>query len=209
MDDKLKILGKLIEKRNDGIPKSEFGKSKKILNILDELLKNDFIKELKIKKRIFLFITEKGESEFIKKINYDEKLEIINQNIINIKSEIKKLTETLNYLCDLINNVKPEKNIKNLKEIDIESEIFLIYKELSKKSYSYLGGLVPIPSITVYLVKKYNLKESDVHKSIYELYNKGKVSFEMGDKKTGNLETPDGKKYYYLRFKEWKSGNQF
>jgi len=205
MDSKLEILRKLIEFKVDGYPKSSFGKSESIKSQIAQLLKDGLIKEKKVKNKIFLQITEKGEIEFIKESSGDQKLELINQSLNNIKESfesnfgmIKKILESL-----------LEKSKEIIKEIDIDSEIYKVYKELSNTTYSYLKGLVPIPSIISSIIQKFNLSQKDIHRAIYELYLKGDVIFEMGDKKEGNLETPDGKKYYYLRFKKWRNGKRF
>lgn len=198
MYDKLEILKKLIESKGDGVPKREFGKSKGVTSQIDQLLKDGLIKEKKVNKKIFLIITEKGEIEFIKEMSKDQKLELINQNLNKIRESFEANFNIVKKLLDsLLNESKT-----STKEIDLDSEIYKVYKELSTKSYSYLGGLVPIPSITSSIIQKFNLNEKDIHRAIYELYLKGDIIFEMGDKKEGNLEAPDGKKYYYLRFKK-------
>ncbi len=196
MDLKLEILKKLLQKKNEGIPKSEFGRRKVVTNSIGELIRSKFIKERKVGRRKYLFITERGEIKFIELATKEDKLEIVINKLDDVK---KTLEENMQLIEDLLKSIR---NTKIKKKIDINKEIYRVYKDLSEGTYSYLRNLVPIPSITAQLVNKFDLTPEEIHKAIYELYLKGEVSFEMGDKKEGNLVTPEGKKYYYLRFKK-------
>jgi len=89
MDSKLEILRKLIEFKVDGYPKSKFGRSETIKSQIAQLLKDGLIKEKKVKNKIFVQITEKGEIEFIKESSVDQKIELINQNLNNIKESLE------------------------------------------------------------------------------------------------------------------------
>jgi len=203
MDKKIEILSKLIENRNIGLKQSSLGKSDKIKNLLNQLLKEGLIKKEKAKKGRgeIIFITEKGEIEFIKCIEKDEFQEYLKNSINQIQDEIKKLNNNIEILIKFL-SLKEDSISKLEQKIDLESEIYKTYKDLSSKEYSYLGGLVPIPSIVAKLIQKFNFNTKDIHKAIYDLNLKGELILEYGDKKEGNLIAPDGKSYYYLKFKK-------
>lgn len=201
MNDKIKILSKLIENRDSGLTQTNLGKSEKVKNDLNQLLKEGLIKKEKIKGRDRYFITEKGEIEFIKNINKNEFQEFLKEKVSYIQDEIKKLNENIEQLVKFL-SLKGEGISSTELKIDLKNEIYKIYKDLSLKEYSHLGGLVPIPSIVAKLIQSLNVSVNQIHNSIYELYLKGEVALEYGDKKEGNLITPDGKNYYYLKFKK-------
>ncbi|MCX8094567.1 MAG: hypothetical protein N3D74_00005, partial [Caldisericia bacterium] len=69
MDKEMEILKKLIANRLDGLTKSSFkGKSKDVLN---KLIKDGFAKIVKVNRGERVFISEKGEIEYINKISKD------------------------------------------------------------------------------------------------------------------------------------------
>jgi len=200
-----KILSKLIEKRVEGIPKSKLIKSKEDETIFKDLLKNGLIKVEKGRRGEKVFITEKGELEFIKNMEKDQFEDYLSKIISQIEGEIKKLNENFENLIKILSIRTNQK----AQEKSLYDEIYKVYKDLSSKDYSYLGGLVPIPSIVSYLIQKGNLKVDEIHRALYELYLKGELTLEYGDKKEGNLVTPDGKSFYYVKFKKWKIGKRF
>ena len=198
MDLKLEILKKLLQRKNEGVPKSEFGRGKLVTESIHELIRTKSIKEKKVGRKKYLFITEKGEIKFAELATKNDKFEVVISKLNEVKETFE---ENMQLIKDILKSIKSTKiNLK--KEIDIYKEVYRVYKDLSEGTYSYLGKLVPIPSITAQLINKFDLTSEEIHQAIYELYLKGEVSFEMGDKKEGNLVTPEGKKYYYLRFKK-------
>lgn len=202
MDNEInKILSKLIEKRKDGATKKDLPKSEKSKKILEKLIKDGFVKSEKIGRSERFFITDKGENEFIKRMEKESFENFVKDRINDLQSEIKRLNENIENLIKFL-SVRKEFSSKIQEKIDLNDEIYRVYKELSTKNYSYLAGLVPIPSIVSNLLQKYNLSVQEIHNTIYNLYLKGEISLEYGDKKEGNLVTPDGKSYYYLKFKK-------
>lgn len=201
MDKEIEILSKLIEKRRDGVAKSKLVSTEKEKEILNKMIKDELVTVKKFGKGEKVFITEKGEVEFIRRMSKDKFQDFLMQKVNEIHDEIKKLNENFKNLMDILsirNEIKPKIDEK----IELSNEIYKTYKELSTKDYSFMSGLVPIPSLVANLIQKYNLKLEDIHKKIYELYLKGEVILEYGDKKEGNLVTPEGKSFYYIKFKK-------
>lgn len=131
----------------------------------------------------------------------DEFQEFLKQKANELHDEIKKLNENFESLMKILSIMGETKTIIEGK-INLTNEIYKTYKELSTKDYSFMAGLVPIPSLVANLIQKYNLKAEEIHKAIYELYLKGEVLLEYGDKKEGNLVTPEGKNFYYIKYKK-------
>jgi DNA-binding PadR family transcriptional regulator len=196
-----KILSKLIEKRKDGVGKKDLPSGEKFKEILSKLIKDGFAKSEKVGRGEKFFITEKGEIEFIKRMEKDSFENFVKDRINDLQSEIKKLNENLENLIKIL-SIKKETLTKFGEKVNLFDEIYRVYKELSTKNYSYLAGLVPIPSIVSSLIQRYGVSVQEVHNAIYNLFLKDEILLEYGDKKEGNLVTPDGKSYYYLKFKK-------
>ncbi|MEM2928874.1 MAG: hypothetical protein QXP60_07915 [Nitrososphaerota archaeon] len=201
MNDKVKMLSLLIENKNEGLSKTCFKKIRNFENLLNELMKNGSIKTKKVGRWERYFITDQGEIEFIKEMSKDEFQEFLKQKFNELHDEIKKLNENFENLMKIL-SIKSETKLEIEEKIDLPNEIYKTYKELSTKDFSFMAGLVPIPSIVANLIQKYNLKVEEIHKVIYELYLKGEILLEYGDKKEGNLITPEGKSFYYIKFKK-------
>lgn len=201
MDKEIEILSKLIEKRNDGIAKSKLASTGNKKEILNKLIKDRLVIVKKVGTGERVFITEKGEIEFIKEMSKDEFQNFLKQKVNELHDEIKKLNENFESLMKIL-SIRGETKTAIEEKIDLPNEIYKTYKELSTKDFSFMAGLVPIPSIVANLIQKYNLKVEEIHRAIYELYLKGEILLEYGDKKEGNLITPEGKSFYYIKFKK-------